>query len=192
MIDWLRNYSGKTGGDNDINNENAELQFLRKELAKHGKAYDPSNDSQVNKRQDTEDSSGELEDEVDIEAFEEELKKRKAKNLQKGQRSSISEESYGQFNKQKEYVPRVINKSDEQKERISETLEKSILFSTLLPKEKETVLLAMEEKRYKMDDVVIKQGDQGDVLFLIESGYYECFKQFVSYFISIFKLLSSY
>jgi hypothetical protein len=183
MIDWLRNYSGKTGGNNDINNENAELQFLRKELAKHGKAYDPSKDSQVNKGQETGDSEGENEDEVDIEAFEEELKIRKAKNLQKGQRSSISEESYGQFNIKKEYVPRVINKSDEQKERISETLEKSILFSTLLPKEKDTVLLAMEEKRYKMDDIVIKQGDQGDVLFLIEQGYYECFKQFVSCFI---------
>ena len=182
MIDWLRNYSGKTGGENDINNENAELLFLRNELAKHGKTYDPNNDSQRNKEAypETDDSEGEYQDEVEIAKFEEELKRKKEKNLQKGQRISISEESYGQFNKKKDYIARVINKSDDQKERISNTLEKSILFNTLQPKEKETVLLAMEEKRYKMNDIVIQQGDQGDVLFLIEKGYYECFKQFVS------------
>jgi len=38
--------------------------------------------------------------------------------------------------------------------------------------------MAFEEKRFKSDEIVIKQGEQGDVLYLIEAGYFECYKQF--------------
>ena len=38
----------------------------------------------------------------------------------------------------------------------------------------------MEEYNCKENDTVIKQGDPGAVLFIIEKGTYDCFKQFVS------------
>lgn len=174
MIEWLKNYSG-VSSNSEVNMERAELQFLRKEMVKYNRSY-KGNDTHAA----TDDESEEVDDEA-YDKFEAELKEKKAKNAAKGQRVSVSAEVYGNFNKKKDFVPRVIAKSEEQKERIINTLAKSFLFNTLQEKEKETVILAFEEKRFINGDEVIRQGDQGDILYLIESGYYECYKQFVSY-----------
>lgn len=173
MIEWLQNYSG-VSNHNEVNTERAELQYLRKEMVKHKYNY---KDPDTHTHAATDDESDD-EDE-DYDKFEEELRLKKENNAKKGGRASVSAEAYGSFNKKKDFVPRVINKSQEQKERITKTLEKSILFNTLSEKEKETVLLAFEEKKLINGEKVINQGDQGDILYLIESGYYECFKQFV-------------
>ena len=50
------------------------------------------------------------------------------------------------------------------------------MFKLLEEKEKKIVIDVMEEKRYKKDDFVIKQGDDGDVLYLIDEGELECTK----------------
>jgi len=176
MIEWLKNYSG-ISSTNEVNTERAELQFLRKEMVKYNKSY-KGNDTHAA----TDDESEEDDEEYD--KFEAELKEKKAKNAAKGQRTSVSAEAYGNFNKKKEFIPRVIEKTEDQKQRIIDTLAKSFLFNTLQPKEKETVLMAFEEKRFKNGDEVIREGDQGEILFLIESGYYECFKKFVSKFVN--------
>lgn len=175
MIDWLQNFSG-IGNISEVNTERAELHFLRKEMKKYAKRFKTEEDAN---------HSEQSNDEEEDDQFEEELQQRKAKVLTKGQRVSVSAEVYGSFNKKKEFVARVIPKSNEQKQRISETLAKSILFNTLEDKEKETVLMAFSEQRFQNGDVVINQGDQGDVLFLIESGYFECFKKFVRYILKI-------
>lgn len=159
------------GNISEVNTERAELHFLRKEMKKFAKRFKTEEDAH---------HSDQSNDEEEDDHFEEELQQRKAKVLTKGQRVSVSAEVYGNFNKKKDFQARVIPKSNEQKQRISETLAKSILFNTLEDKEKETVLMAFSEQRFQNGDVVISQGDQGDVLFLIESGYYECFKKFVS------------
>jgi cAMP-dependent protein kinase regulator len=122
----------------------------------------------------------ETDEDEEVDKFEQELKQRKLQNAKKGQRASVSAEAYGNFNKKKEYVPREIPKNREQLERITCILENSFLFNTLDEKEKNTVILAFEERKLANNECVIKQGDQGDTLYLIEKGYYECYKQFVS------------
>ena len=42
----------------------------------------------------------------------------------------------------------------------------------------EVVIGAMEDKKYNKDDYLIKQGDFGDSLFIVESGTLDCYKQF--------------
>lgn len=42
------------------------------------------------------------------------------------------------------------------------------MFSVLDDKEREIVIGAMEEKRFKPGDWVIKQGEDGDVLYVID------------------------
>lgn len=57
----------------------------------------------------------------------------------------------------------------------------SFLFNTLEDKDFNSVLNAMEEKRFKSGENVILQGEAGDVLYLIYQGHLDCFKVFVSY-----------
>ena len=57
-------------------------------------------------------------------------------------------------------------------------LEKAFMFKMLTDSEKSIVIDAMKEKCYQKDDYVIKQGDDGDELFLVESGLLKCYKKF--------------
>lgn len=102
---------------------------------------------------------------------------RKSKQFGKNQRSSVSAEVYGDFNKKGIFTARVIKKSSEQKERIIQKTIKSIIFNSLDEKELNTVVDAMEERKFNTGDEIIKQGDNGDVLYLIESGELDCFKE---------------
>lgn len=52
------------------------------------------------------------------------------------------------------------------------------MFSALNEKEFNIVVDAMEEKRYNPGDKVIQQGEDGNELFVVESGTLSCFKQF--------------
>lgn len=52
------------------------------------------------------------------------------------------------------------------------------MFKMLEESEKRIVINAMEEKRYKKDDPVIKYGEDGDVLYLVDEGELECFRIF--------------
>jgi len=53
---------------------------------------------------------------------------------------------------------------------------KSFIFNSLDEKELKICIDAMEEYTCKKGDQVIKQGDPGAVLFIIESGTYDCYK----------------
>ena len=100
-------------------------------------------------------------------------------NLAKGKRSSVSAEAYGIFNKKEAFIPRVIEKSESQIQRIKERVLKSFIFNSLEEKDLNTVIDAMEEKRYQNQDTIIQQGDSGDVLYLVDSGELFCYKRFV-------------
>lgn len=52
------------------------------------------------------------------------------------------------------------------------------MFNALDEKEFEIVINAMEEKNKQAGDVVIRQGDDGDDLYVVESGQLECTKLF--------------
>jgi cAMP-dependent protein kinase regulator len=54
----------------------------------------------------------------------------------------------------------------------------AFMFSALDSKEKAIVVDAMSEKKAVPGDVIIKQGDEGDALYVVESGTLSCFKLF--------------
>ena len=113
-------------------------------------------------------------EDLDIKDF---LQKKKL-NMKKADqsRAGVSAEAYGRFNKKEDYVPRVVPKSQEQKDGIKQILSKSFMFRMLEDNEKAIVIDAMEEKRYKKGDYVIKQGDDGAELYLVDSGTLNCYK----------------
>ena len=81
----------------------------------------------------------------------------KIKNkFKKGPRASVSSEAFGDWNKKGDYQARVIAKSEESKEKILKRLNQAFMFSALDEKEKIIVLNAMEEKRAKQGDYIIK------------------------------------
>jgi len=94
------------------------------------------------------------------------------------QRSSVSAEVYGKFNQKGDFKPRVIKKTEEQRERIAERLSKAFMFASLDTKEQEIIIDSMEERKIKAGEWIIKQGDDGDNLYVIDRGTLECYKQF--------------
>lgn len=96
----------------------------------------------------------------------------------KKSRSSVSAEAYGKHNKKGDFKPRVIKKTADQRKRIVERLGKAFMFSTLDAREQEIIVDAMEEKKFRKDEWVIKQGDDGDNLYVVDHGTLECYKQF--------------
>jgi cAMP-dependent protein kinase regulator len=105
------------------------------------------------------------------------MQARKSVLKSQGQRISVSAEVYGKFNRKEDFKPRVVPKSASQIERIKEMVTQSFLFSALEDKDLGTVINAMEEKHFKPGEKVIHQGENGEVLFLIESGTLDCHKE---------------
>jgi cAMP-dependent protein kinase regulator len=94
-------------------------------------------------------------------------------------RAGVSSEVYGEFNKKENYVPKFIQKSDEQIQRIKVRILQSFLFSGLEQQELDIVIGAMEEKHFRAGDNVIVQGESGDCLYVVETGDLDCYKRFV-------------
>jgi len=89
-------------------------------------------------------------------------------------RTSVSAEAYGDWNTKKAFVAPVVAKTDDQKDRLKNCLSKSFLFSSLEDQDMTIVIGAMKEESAQEGDIVINQGDQGDFLFVIESGRLDC------------------
>jgi len=89
-------------------------------------------------------------------------------------RQSVSAEAYGEWNTKKAFVPQVIPKSDEQKDRLKAVLSKSFMFANLEGNDFGIVIGAMKEVQVSAGQRVINQGDNGDFLFVIESGDFDC------------------
>jgi len=176
MIDWLENsYGNKKTTENT---EMIELDNLRKEMGKYKQKYN-IHETEVS----ADNTSESSEDEEELDKLELVIAERKSTLKERGnkQRMSVSAEAYGMFNKKNEdYVPKVVPKSQEQKGRIMKKIQESIIFNCLEESEIETVIDAMEEKTFNKDDEIIRQGEEGDCLFLIESGKLDCYKKFGS------------
>lgn len=89
-------------------------------------------------------------------------------------RASVSAEAYGDWNTKKAFTPPQYPKSDEQKQRLNQTLTKSFMFSALEPADMETILLAVKECTYEPGAKIIIQGADGDCLYIIEKGECDC------------------
>jgi len=96
----------------------------------------------------------------------------------KGPRTSVSAEAFGAFNKKEDFKPKTIEKSAEVKAAILDKIESSFMFSGLDEKEKQIVVNAMAEKNTQPSEVVIREGDEGDSLYVVGSGTLSCTKVF--------------
>lgn len=81
----------------------------------------------------------------------EDLPKVQANPKNMKQRASVSAEVYGMFNKKGDFKPRNIQKSQAQKDKILMRLNQAFMFNGLDDKEKEIVVGAMEEKKFKFN-----------------------------------------
>ena len=106
----------------------------------------------------------------------------KAKVRMSCPRVGVSSEVYGVFNKKEDWVPKFIQKTEEQIHRIKVKILQSFLFSNLEKEDLNYVIGAMEEKIFKEGETVIEQGENGDCLYVVESGELNCYKKFVIIF----------
>eukprot|EP00916_Digyalum_oweni_P011971 GHVL01019841.1.p1 GENE.GHVL01019841.1~~GHVL01019841.1.p1 ORF type:complete len:369 (+),score=66.39 GHVL01019841.1:54-1160(+) len=99
-------------------------------------------------------------------------------SLQSRHRCSVSAEAYGDWNKkQTNFKPPVHNKSEEQRKRLQAIMEPCFLFSNLGDREMNQVVDAMVEVAIKSGERIIEQGNDGDVLYIVEKGTLECLKK---------------
>ena len=143
--------------------EQQELKYLRIELQKLKKGEVIE--------EETEGESSESSENDTIDDFCPQL-------ISKKYRTSVSAEAYGNWNKRVDFFPRQIAKTNEQRQRITEVLNKCFMFSSLEKLEKEVLTLAFEERKFKNGDNIICQGDDGNELFVVDSGELACYKLF--------------
>ena len=187
MYSWLLDYN------NQKSKERIELETLREQIKLYrNEEISPSNQidnrySFINtnmkiinhtedKKNQNKNYSSESEEEENIGIIN--IEERRQKLAEKGQRAGISAEAFGRFNKKRTFKPRVIKKTDSQKLKIKERCLTSFLFNNFDDQEISTIVDSLEEKHYKKDDYIIKQGDNGDYVYIIEKGELICEKVF--------------
>lgn len=72
----------------------------------------------------------------------------------------------------------MIHKSEETKQKLRKRLLQAFMFNALDEKEFEIVVDSIEEVKVQAGDHVIKEGDQGDCMYVLESGKFVCTKVF--------------
>ena len=76
-----------------------------------------------------------------------------------------------------EFNPPVVEKSEEQSQKIREVLKMNFMFANLDENDQEILIKAMNIRNYEAGEQVIKQGDDGAELFVVGSGALECSKK---------------
>ena len=71
------------------------------------------------------------------------------------------------------------------REALKKRIEQAFMFSALNPEELNIVLDAMQNVKKAAGDLVIREGDEGDCLYVVESGTLSCTKIFVRYKFSL-------
>ncbi len=102
-------------------------------------------------------------------------------------RTSVSTEVYGQFNPKASFKPPKYDKTPELRAKIQKRLEEAFMFSSLNKEEFEIVIDAMQSVKVEKGKDIIKEGDDGDNLYVVESGVLECFKLFVTFYVKFQK-----
>lgn len=101
----------------------------------------------------------------------------KKKNI-KAQRAGVSAEVYGQWNKKGDFKPKVVPKSQETRDKLKKRLLEAFMFNALEEKEFEIVVDSIEECKVKAGDIIIREGDEGDCMYVVEQGTLTCTKVF--------------
>ncbi|XP_055619326.1 cAMP-dependent protein kinase type II regulatory subunit isoform X3 [Toxorhynchites rutilus septentrionalis] len=97
-------------------------------------------------------------------------------NRYASRRKSVFAETYDPENDDDDDGARAIfPKTDEQRARLCDSVKNILLFRSLDKEQMNEVLDAMFEKIAKSKDYIIKQGDDGDNFYVIESGVYKAY-----------------
>mmetsp|Transcript_90860 Transcript_90860/g.266014 ORF Transcript_90860/g.266014 Transcript_90860/m.266014 type:complete len:404 (-) Transcript_90860:371-1582(-) len=173
MINWLRKRSGVAmTSTRSIAQTNAMLKQELKQLT--GCLEEAGTVIKEDKNAPADADEDEEEEDDDCDEIPESFKK---PEQQMGRaRQSVSAEAYGQWNKKQQFTAPTHSKTDEQKERLKGTLQKSFMFSGLESQDMETILMAMKEVTFENGKKVIVEGENGDYLFVIEKGSLDCSK----------------
>ena len=162
MITWLKK-------EYQMPDDTVEVARLRQELSALRGVSGPKTTTAPVQRSDSIPSEESNDDDED------DAPSRKAKP---NQRKAVSSEAYGKWNRKEAFVPRVIEKTSDQRGRILDKIGKAFMFSGLDPGEKEVVVKAMEERIFEPGQNVITQGEDGSELFVVDSGVLDCTKVF--------------
>jgi cAMP-dependent protein kinase regulator len=100
----------------------------------------------------------------------------KAAAAKRGPRASVSAEAFGNWNKKEEFKAPFYEKSAQLTESLRSRLNQAFMFSNLNPDELEIVLGAMQKMTFQAGAQVIKEGDDGDNLYVVETGKLKCTK----------------
>ncbi len=182
MINYLQEKGGYTSTGLK-KGEKLELENLRNEIKRYQELekamLEKDNNESSEEKEINSNYDSQSEEDEDENFSEEELKKKEA-HKKKAKRAGVSAEVYGEMNRKEDFVPRVIEKTEEEKNRIKTRILSSFLFSNLEPNELEIVINAMDEQCFKAGDKVIKQGESGDCLYVVEEGTLDCTKHFTA------------
>lgn len=85
---------------------------------------------------------------------------------------------YGTFNKKTDFKPKVIHKSEDTKKRLRTRLLQAFMFSALDENELQIVIDATDEVKGGPGEAIIKEGDHGDCMYVLEEGSLDCTKVF--------------
>jgi cAMP-dependent protein kinase regulator len=124
-------------------NEKLELERLRQEIKKY---RDMEHHDGKEHHSGSENSEAE-DDTIDDEKVQSNINNAKVRMSMP--RVGVSSEVYGQFNKKENWIPKLIQKNEEQIQRIKVRILQSFLFSNLEANDLNIVIGAMEEKTFK-------------------------------------------
>lgn len=92
-----------------------------------------------------------------------------------GRRKSVFAETYDPEEDEQDEKVVVHPKSDSQRKGLLEAVKEILLFRSLEPEQLSEVLDAMFEYRVNAGDFIIRQGDDGDNFYVVESGIYNIY-----------------
>ncbi|KAH8391045.1 hypothetical protein KR215_004917 [Drosophila sulfurigaster] len=96
--------------------------------------------------------------------------------VQSSRRKSVFAEAYDpEADDDDEGATAVFPKTDEQRARLIESVKNVLLFRSLEKEQMNQVLDAMFERKVQPGDFIIRQGDDGDNFYVIESGVYKVY-----------------
>ncbi len=71
---------------------------------------------------------------------------------------------------EKDYKKKTIPKSDQVRNLISHSIKRNMLFQAYAEEELQDLIDAFDTAKFNANSVVIKQGDEGDLFYVVEEG----------------------
>ena len=81
-----------------------------------------------------------------------------------------------QFDNLDNFEPIRVEKTASEMQLLGSVLESHFLFKNLDDKDLNIIKLACEHRNYKKGDIVIKEDDQGNEMFIVAEGFLDCHK----------------